>query len=78
MIGNSPVTVLPAETVAAVGAAHSQLGKPFVPDGRRGSVYDCGGFTSASWLLAGHAIPATPEEQWAGRCAGGPDRPADG
>ena len=66
VIGNSPVTVLPAETVAAVSTALSQLGKPFVPDGRGPDAYDCGGFTSASWLLAGHAIPATPEEQWAG------------
>jgi hypothetical protein len=65
VIGNSPVTVLPAETVAAVSTALSQLGKPFVPDGRGPDAYDCGGFTSASWLLAGHAIPATPEEQWA-------------
>jgi hypothetical protein len=60
------VTVLPAETVAAVSTALSQVGKPFVPDGRGPDSYDCGGFTSASWLLAGHAIPTTPEEQWAG------------
>ena len=66
IIGSSPVTVLPAETVAAVSTALSQLGKPFVPDGRGPDAYDCGGFTSASWLLAGHAIPATPAEQWAG------------
>jgi hypothetical protein len=66
VIGSSPVTVLPAETVAAVSTALSQLGKPFVPDGQGPDAYDCGGFTSASWLLAGHAIPATPEEQWAG------------
>ena len=30
VIGSSPVTVLPAETVAAVSTALSQLGKPFV------------------------------------------------
>jgi cell wall-associated NlpC family hydrolase len=66
VIGNSPVTVLPAETVAAVSTALSQLGKPFVPDGRGPDAYDCGGFTSAAWLLAGHALPATPAEQWAG------------
>jgi cell wall-associated NlpC family hydrolase len=69
VIGSSPVTVLPAETVAAVSTALSQLGKPFVPDGRGPDSYDCGGFTSASWLLAGHALPATPEEQWAGGAA---------
>jgi hypothetical protein len=69
VIGNSPVTVLPAETVAAVSTALSQLGKPFVPGGRGPDAYDCGGFTSASWLLAGHALPATPEEQWSGGAA---------
>ena len=65
VIGNSPITVLPAETVAAVSTALSQLGKPFVADASGPDAYDCGGFTSASWLLAGHAIPGTPEEQWA-------------
>lgn len=65
VIGSSPVTVLPAETVAAVSTALSQLGKPFVVDANGPDAYDCGGFTSASWLLAGHAIAGTPEEQWA-------------
>jgi cell wall-associated NlpC family hydrolase len=69
IIGNSPVTVLPAETVAAVSTALSQLGKPFVPEGRGPDAYDCGGFTSAAWLLAGHALPATPAEQWAAGAA---------
>lgn len=66
VIGNSPVTVLPAETVAAVSTALSQLGKPFVSNAQGPDAYDCGGFTSASWLLAGHALPATPGQQWAG------------
>jgi hypothetical protein len=65
IIGSSPVTVLPAETVAAVSTALSQLGKPYVADARGPDSYDCGGFTSSSWLLAGHAIPATPQDQWA-------------
>ncbi len=69
VIGSSPVTVLPAETVAAVSTALSQLGKPFVPDGRGPDAYDCGGFTSASWLLAGHAIPSTPQDQWSSGAA---------
>jgi cell wall-associated NlpC family hydrolase len=65
IIGSSPVTVLPAETVAAVSTALSQLGKPFVGGTSGPDTYDCGGFTSAAWLLAGYAVPATPESQWA-------------
>ena len=65
VIGSSPVTVLPAETVAAVSAALSQLGKPFVPGTSGPETYDCGGFTSAAWLLAGYAVPTTPQDQWA-------------
>jgi cell wall-associated NlpC family hydrolase len=65
VVGSSPVTVLPAETVAAVSNALSQLGKPFVPGASGPDMYDCGGFTAASWLLAGYAVPATPQDQWA-------------
>lgn len=65
VIGNTPITVLPAETVAAVSTALSQLGKPFVGGTSGPDTYDCGGFTSAAWLLAGYAVPSTPENQWA-------------
>jgi peptidoglycan DL-endopeptidase CwlO len=65
VIGSSPFTVLSAETVAAVSAALSQLGKPFVPGTSGPETYDCGGFTAAAWLLAGYAVPATPQDQWA-------------
>jgi cell wall-associated NlpC family hydrolase len=65
VIGSSPVTVLPAETVAAVSTALSQLGKPFVGGTSGPDAYDCGGFTSAAWLLGGFALPSTPESQWA-------------
>jgi cell wall-associated NlpC family hydrolase len=65
VIGSSPFTVLPAETVAAVSTALSQLGKPFVGGTSGPDSYDCGGFTSAAWLLAGYAVPSTPENQWA-------------
>jgi cell wall-associated NlpC family hydrolase len=64
VIGNTPVTVLPAETVAAVSTALSQLGKPFVGGTSGPDTYDCGGFTSAAWLLAGFAVPSTPDAQW--------------
>jgi cell wall-associated NlpC family hydrolase len=63
--GTRPMTVVPAETVAAVSTALSQLGKPFAPGTAGPDSYDCGGFTSATWLLAGYALPATPQEQWA-------------
>ncbi len=63
--GNRPVTVLPAETVAAVSSALSQLGKPFAAGTAGPDTYDCGGFTSTAWLLAGYAVPATPQAQWA-------------
>ena len=65
VIGNTPITVLPAETVAAVSTALSQLGKPFLGGTSGPDSYDCGGFTSAAWLLAGYAVPSTPENQWA-------------
>lgn len=65
VIGSSPVTVLPSETVAAVSNALSQLGKPFVAGTTGPETYDCGGFTAASWLLGGYALPGTPQEQWA-------------
>jgi hypothetical protein len=65
VIGSRPFPVLPAETVAAVSSALSQLGKPYVPDTAGPDSYDCGGFTSAAWLLGGHAVPTAPQDQWA-------------
>ncbi|MCF6745823.1 hydrolase [Blastococcus sp. KM273128] len=65
VIDSEPVTVLPAETVAAVSNALSQLGKPFVAGTAGPDTYDCGGFTAASWLLAGYALPGDPGGQWA-------------
>ena len=63
VVGNRPVTVLPAETVAAVSTALSQLGRPYVAGTSGPAGYDCGGFTAANWLLAGYALPATPADQ---------------
>lgn len=68
-IGSHPITVLPAETVAAVSSALSQVGKPFLSGGAGPDAYDCGGFTSASWLMAGYAVPATPQAQWSAGAA---------
>ena len=64
VVGSAPVTVLPAETVAAVSSALSQLGTPFAPGATGPDAYDCGGFTAASWLRAGYALPSTPDGQW--------------
>jgi cell wall-associated NlpC family hydrolase len=64
VVGSSPVTVLPAETVAAVSSALSQLGKPYVPGATGPDTYDCGGFTAAAWLRAGWSVPTTPAAQW--------------
>ncbi|WP_232797236.1 D-alanyl-D-alanine carboxypeptidase family protein, partial [Blastococcus atacamensis] len=69
IIGSEPVTVLPAETVAAVSNALSQLGKPFVPGSAGPETYDCGGFTAASWLMGGYALARSPQDQWASGAA---------
>ena len=62
VVGNRPVTVLPAETVAAVSTALSQLGRPYAAGTSGPATYDCGGFTAATWLLAGYALPPTPAD----------------
>ncbi|MGY1833798.1 D-alanyl-D-alanine carboxypeptidase family protein [Blastococcus sp. SYSU DS0510] len=64
VIGSEPVAVPAAETVAAVSNALSQLGKPFLAGTAGPETYDCGGFTAASWLLAGYALPGDPGAQW--------------
>jgi hypothetical protein len=64
VIGNTPVTVLPAETVTAVSTALAQLGKPYVSGATGPDTYNCGGLTSTSWLLAGYAVPLDPAAQW--------------
>ncbi|MGY1639891.1 NlpC/P60 family protein [Geodermatophilus sp. SYSU D00703] len=65
VIGNKPVTVLPAETVAAVSSALAQVGKPYVPGDAGPDAYDCGGLAAGAWLLAGYALPSWPADQWA-------------
>jgi cell wall-associated NlpC family hydrolase len=63
VVGSQPVTVLPAETVAAVSSALAQVGKPYVAGGAGPDVYDCGGLTAGSWLLAGYALPPGSADQ---------------
>ncbi|MGY1773631.1 NlpC/P60 family protein [Blastococcus sp. SYSU D00813] len=67
--GNRLVTVLPAETVAAVSVALSQLGRAYLAGGTGPDAYDCGGLTAAAWVQAGYALPASAADQWAGGAA---------
>ncbi|GAB3356633.1 hypothetical protein GCM10027300_26160 [Modestobacter lapidis] len=64
-VAGHTVTVLPAETVAAVSAGLAQLGKPFVPGQAGPDAYDCGGLTSTAWTQAGYGLPRAPAGQWA-------------
>ncbi|WP_222265363.1 D-alanyl-D-alanine carboxypeptidase family protein [Modestobacter marinus] len=59
------VTVLPAETIAAVSAAFAQLGKPYVPGQAGPDGYGCGGFAAAVWTTAGLGLTSDLAEQWA-------------
>jgi cell wall-associated NlpC family hydrolase len=63
--GGRVLTVLPAETVAAISAAFAQLGKPYLvgqsgPDG-----YGCGGLTATAWTQAGIGLDSDLADQWA-------------
>jgi cell wall-associated NlpC family hydrolase len=52
--------------MAAVQAAESQLGVPYVWGGEAPGVgFDCSGLTQWSWSQAGVSIPRTTETQWA-------------
>ena len=62
--GNRPVTVLPAETVAAVSVAFAQLGRPYQAGGTGPDAYDCGGLAAAAWMQGGLGLPATAAGQW--------------
>ncbi|WP_409332454.1 NlpC/P60 family protein [Trujillonella humicola] len=63
--GNRPVTVLPAETVAAVSVAFSQVGRAYVAGGSGPDGYDCGGLAAAAWMQAGYGLPVSAADQWA-------------
>jgi cell wall-associated NlpC family hydrolase len=64
----SAVTGSPAGTkqgMAAVSAAESQIGVPYVWGGETpGQGFDCSGLTQWSWGRAGFAIPRTAAEQY--------------
>ncbi|WP_138760329.1 D-alanyl-D-alanine carboxypeptidase family protein [Modestobacter altitudinis] len=64
-VGGRTLTVLPAETVAAVSAAFSQLGKPYLADQSGPDGYGCGGLTSTAWTTAGVGLTSDLDGQWA-------------
>jgi cell wall-associated NlpC family hydrolase len=64
-VGGRTVTVLPAETVAAVSAGFAQLGRPYLAGQNGPDGYDCGGFTSTAWASGGFGLPADLPGQWA-------------
>ncbi|MBB3676494.1 cell wall-associated NlpC family hydrolase [Modestobacter versicolor] len=63
--GGRLLTVLPAETVAAVSAAFSQLGKPYLVDRDGPDGYSCAGLTSTVWTQAGIGLTSDLAQQWA-------------
>ncbi|WP_369136766.1 NlpC/P60 family protein [Modestobacter versicolor] len=58
------VTVLPAETVAAVSAAFAQLGRPYLVDATGFDGFSCAGLVSTAWTQAGVGLPADLAAQW--------------
>lgn len=50
---------------AAVAAAQSALGVPYVPGGASMSGFDCSGLTSWAWAKGGKSLPRTTYGQWA-------------
>jgi len=58
-------TLLPAETIAAVSAAFSQLGKPYLAGQNGPDGYGCGGLASTAWTQAGIGLPSDLAAQWA-------------
>ncbi len=63
--GRSMLTVLPAETIAAVTRAFAELGTPYEAQAAGPDGYDCGRFTQALWAARGFEIGADPAAQLA-------------
>ncbi|MCZ2836528.1 NlpC/P60 family protein [Modestobacter sp. VKM Ac-2985] len=59
------LTVLSAETVAAVSAGFAQLGKPYLVGQQGPDGYGCGGFAATAWAQGGIGLPADLPGQWA-------------
>jgi peptidoglycan DL-endopeptidase CwlO len=66
-VGAPPITLppgTPAPIVAAIGAARTRLGLPYVWGAIGPSTFDCSGLTQWSYAAAGVALPRTSREQW--------------
>ncbi len=62
-----PITLPPgtaAQVVAAIGAARTRLGMPYVWGATGPTTFDCSGLTQWSYAAAGVALPRTSREQW--------------
>lgn len=64
---------------AAVAAAYTQLGKPYVWGAAGPSSFDCSGLTQYVWAQAGRSLPHFTGAQWAAgtRVPRGQERPGD-
>jgi peptidoglycan DL-endopeptidase CwlO len=61
---NGPITPPNAVAAAAIAAAHSRLGVPYVWGATGPDAFDCSGLTQWSYAHAGIALPRTAAEQW--------------
>lgn len=59
-----PLVVLSAETIQAVSAALTKVGKRYADGASGPDAYDCGGLTASSWRAALVTLPRTPAEQF--------------
>ena len=70
VLGTSPLPPVtlppgtPAQVVAAIAAARSRLGLPYVWGATGPASFDCSGLTQWSYAHAGVVLPRTAAEQW--------------
>jgi len=61
---NGPITPPNGTAAAAIAAAHSRLGVPYVWGATGPNSFDCSGLTQWSYAHAGITLPRTAAEQW--------------